>query len=181
MRRREVLEWIIACINRIQSLLISSWIKFWFVTETKTNWNEIHWYYMQSVGFEVLTAVVMKNSVFWAITPCSPLKVNGRFGETSCLHLQGRRISRIINQRERRCRAELFFLRGLFFESEYRDDMFLRKHRSTFTGLHGVISQKTDLLNWDLISLLQLRTWRLKLLQDVATYPLGSTASHLAG
>jgi hypothetical protein len=29
-----------------------------------------------SVGFEVLAPVVMKNSVFWGITPRSPLKVN---------------------------------------------------------------------------------------------------------
>jgi hypothetical protein len=29
-----------------------------------------------AVGFEVLTAVVMKSSIFWDITPCSPLKVN---------------------------------------------------------------------------------------------------------
>jgi hypothetical protein len=28
------------------------------------------------VGFEVLTAVVMNNSIFWDITPCSPLKFN---------------------------------------------------------------------------------------------------------
>jgi hypothetical protein len=35
------------------------------------------------VGFEVLTAVVMKSTVFWDITPCSPLKVNRRFEETS--------------------------------------------------------------------------------------------------
>jgi hypothetical protein len=28
------------------------------------------------VGFEVLTAVVMKCSVFWHITPCIPLKVD---------------------------------------------------------------------------------------------------------
>jgi hypothetical protein len=28
------------------------------------------------VGFEVLTAVVMKNSIFWNIAPCGPLKVN---------------------------------------------------------------------------------------------------------
>jgi hypothetical protein len=28
------------------------------------------------VGFEVLTAVVMKSSIFWDITSCSPLKVN---------------------------------------------------------------------------------------------------------
>jgi hypothetical protein len=31
---------------------------------------------MRLVGFEVLTAVFVKNSVFWAITPCSLLKVN---------------------------------------------------------------------------------------------------------
>jgi hypothetical protein len=27
------------------------------------------------VGFEVLSAVVMKSAIFWDITPCSPLKV----------------------------------------------------------------------------------------------------------
>jgi hypothetical protein len=31
--------------------------------------------------FEVLAAVVMKSTIFWDITPCSPLKVNRRFGE----------------------------------------------------------------------------------------------------
>jgi hypothetical protein len=39
--------------------------------------------YASIVGFEVLTAAVIKSSIFWDITPCSPLKVNGRFGETS--------------------------------------------------------------------------------------------------
>jgi hypothetical protein len=34
------------------------------------------------IGFEFLTAVVIKSSIFWDITPCSPLKVNRRFGET---------------------------------------------------------------------------------------------------
>jgi hypothetical protein len=33
------------------------------------------------VGFQVLTAVIMKNTVSWDITPCSPLKVNLRFGD----------------------------------------------------------------------------------------------------
>jgi hypothetical protein len=28
----------------------------------------------------------MKSSIFWDITPCSPLKVNRRFGETYRLH-----------------------------------------------------------------------------------------------
>jgi hypothetical protein len=43
-----------------------------------TQWGQIFFY----VGFEVLTAVVMKNTIFWDITPCSPLKVNRRFGGT---------------------------------------------------------------------------------------------------
>jgi hypothetical protein len=36
-----------------------------------------------NVGFEVLTAIVMKSSVCWhtRITPCRSVKVNPRFGE----------------------------------------------------------------------------------------------------
>jgi hypothetical protein len=34
------------------------------------------------VGFEVFTAVVMKNIIFWDVTPCSPLSFNRRFGGT---------------------------------------------------------------------------------------------------
>jgi uncharacterized membrane protein YhaH (DUF805 family) len=34
--------------------------------------------------------VVMKSTVFWVIMPCSPLKVNRRFGGTYRLHFQGR-------------------------------------------------------------------------------------------
>jgi hypothetical protein len=45
----------------------------------------------QNVGFEVFTAVVMKSINFWDITPCSPLSVNRRFGETYRLPLPGRR------------------------------------------------------------------------------------------
>jgi hypothetical protein len=41
------------------------------------------------LGFEVLTAIIMKSSVFWDITPYSPLKVNQIFGEIYRLHLQG--------------------------------------------------------------------------------------------
>jgi hypothetical protein len=40
------------------------------------------------VGFEDLTTLVMKNIIFWVITPYSPLKVKGRFGGTYRLHLQ---------------------------------------------------------------------------------------------
>jgi hypothetical protein len=31
---------------------------------------------MCNLGFEVLTAVVMKSSIFWDITPCSQLKAS---------------------------------------------------------------------------------------------------------
>jgi hypothetical protein len=39
-----------------------------------------------------------KTSIFCDITPCSPLKVNLRFGGACRLHLQGRRISQARNQ-----------------------------------------------------------------------------------
>jgi hypothetical protein len=54
---------------------------------------------------EVLTPVVMKGSIFWDITPCSPLKINRCFWGTYSLHLQGRRISRARNQHDSRAYA----------------------------------------------------------------------------
>jgi hypothetical protein len=54
-----------------------------------------------------------KSSVFWDITPCSPLKVNQRFGGTSRLHLQGRSISQARNQLPASC-----WLFGLLFDPE---------------------------------------------------------------
>jgi hypothetical protein len=65
------------------------------------------WQNELSVGFEVLTAVVMKSTIFRDITPCSPLKVNRRFGGTYRLNLQGLRISRARNQRENEWQAGL--------------------------------------------------------------------------
>jgi hypothetical protein len=58
-------------------------------------------------------------------------EVNQRFGGTTRLHLQGSRILLVI----------LFysdFVLGLFFDPDDGVDMF-------FNGLHGVISQKTEL------------------------------------
>jgi hypothetical protein len=49
------------------------------------------------VGFEVLIALVMKSTIFWDITLCSPLNLNQRFEGIYCLHLHGRRISRARN------------------------------------------------------------------------------------
>jgi hypothetical protein len=43
------------------------------------------------VGYEVFTAVVMKNTIFWDITSRNLLKVNRHFGGTYRLHFEGRR------------------------------------------------------------------------------------------
>jgi hypothetical protein len=42
------------------------------------------------VGFEVFTAVTMKNAVFWDVAPRRSC-VNGHFGKTYRLHLQDRK------------------------------------------------------------------------------------------
>jgi hypothetical protein len=50
------------------------------------------------VGFEVLTAAVMKSSIFWNIMLCSLLKVSRSFGDMCCLYLQSQRSSQARNQ-----------------------------------------------------------------------------------
>jgi hypothetical protein len=42
----------------------------------------------------------LKSTILWDITPCSPLRVNRRFGGTYRLHLQDRKIGEAKNQRE---------------------------------------------------------------------------------
>jgi hypothetical protein len=44
------------------------------------------------VGYEVITAVVMKSTTLWDITTCSPMTFNGRFRGTYRFRLHGRRI-----------------------------------------------------------------------------------------
>jgi hypothetical protein len=43
---------------------------------------------------------LLNSSIFWNTMPCSPLKVNPRFGGTYRLHLQSRRINQARNQLE---------------------------------------------------------------------------------
>jgi hypothetical protein len=61
---------------------------------------------MLYVGFEVLTAVVMKSTIFWDITSCSPLYFKRCFGGTYSQQLNGGRISRAINKLVSRWQAE---------------------------------------------------------------------------
>jgi hypothetical protein len=60
-----------------------------------------------SRGSEVLSAVIMKTSVFWDIRPCSPLKNNKRFGGICHLHFQSLIISEARNQLESKWQAKL--------------------------------------------------------------------------
>jgi hypothetical protein len=45
------------------------------------------------VGFEVLTAVTVKSTVFWIVKPCISERAR-RFGETYLIRLQGWRVSK---------------------------------------------------------------------------------------
>jgi hypothetical protein len=71
---------------------------------------------MFDVGFEVLTAVVMKSIIFWDIAPCGPLSVNRRFGGTYYLHLEGLKTSAFT----------LVSCSAYFFDPEDGGDVFLR-------------------------------------------------------
>jgi hypothetical protein len=68
---------------------------------------------MNDLVFEVLTAAFMKISVFWDMTPCSPLKVN--LSVTSIF-----RVEEYANKGTSSVRYLLHtgFVLGLFFDSE---------------------------------------------------------------
>jgi hypothetical protein len=83
----------------------------------------------------------IQSSIFWGITPRSPLKVNRRFRETCLLHLQGRRISRARKQREAGSKKS-WFLAWLILRCWQHVSP---KRRLAFNGLHCVISQKIEL------------------------------------
>jgi hypothetical protein len=98
--------------------------------------------------------VVIKISVFWYMTPCSPLKVNRLFGGTFRLHLKPSRQP-----------ALCWFLLLLFFDL---DDAAIcsPKRRLTFCGLHSIIYQETEFVR-AFMTLRQIRRAILKVLQAI--------------
>jgi hypothetical protein len=97
--------------------------------------------------------VKMKSPVFCDMPLCSPVKVNRYFGGTYHLHLYGRRISQKISQHEADSEESIASrllhassLLSLQFDPKVGGDTFPWKRRFIFTGLHGVISQKLQLL-----------------------------------
>jgi hypothetical protein len=90
--------------------------------------------------------VVIKNTIFWDITPCSPLSVNRRFGGTYRLHLQSYACHLLL----------LWFLARYFFEPEDRGDIFLRNvswNSTDYTALYprtwysSILEKFTELFN----------------------------------
>jgi hypothetical protein len=69
------------------------------------------------VGFEVLTGVTKKSSLFCDIQPSSLLKVNGSFGGTYRLHFQIRNIGQARNQLEASKRFCFFMISLLDYSS----------------------------------------------------------------
>jgi hypothetical protein len=79
--------------NVFGAVQVIRWIKFigrFFLSQPRSLFvksTRITLYFF--VGFLVLTTVVMKSSVFWNITRCSPLKFSRRFGGTCRLRNVG--------------------------------------------------------------------------------------------
>jgi hypothetical protein len=67
-------------------------------------------YLRDYVGFEVLTEIIMKGSVFWDIAPCGPVQVENSFRGTSLAC----------------CLLHAYFLPGLLFDPEDVGDILLR-------------------------------------------------------
>jgi hypothetical protein len=98
----------------------------------------------------------MKSTVFWDITPCSPLKVNKRFGGRYLLYVQ----DRSINKQSSSCHQflRLFHAQTIFWT--WRWIRYVPPNlRLTFNGLHGVMSQKIVLFSFGIDVWENLSTW----------------------
>jgi hypothetical protein len=82
-----------------------------------------------------------KISAVWHMTPCSPLKVNGRFEGTHSLRPQFREVSRAWNQ----AWCLLYACFCLAYSSTLKMGYIPPKRRLVFTGVQGVLSQTTEL------------------------------------
>jgi hypothetical protein len=113
-----VRTWRVACLYSVQCTVqwncsisetvrnkIHVHIKFIFLRMAGHTWSA--GVFMICEGFEVLTAVVRKSTIFRDATSCRPLKFNRSFVGIYRLHLQGRRISRPRNQCERKWQAHI--------------------------------------------------------------------------
>jgi hypothetical protein len=108
------------------------------------------------IGFEVFTAVTMKNAVIWDVAPCRSC-LDRRFGGTYRLHLQGRKI------RERGPSVACSHLLTLVPHSRtflpWRWRRYVPPKRRFTQELHGVTSQKTAFFKIAFVHRVSLRIW----------------------
>jgi hypothetical protein len=112
------------------------------VTDTCNPWLMSKlWFNLPSASHVWLPAcnILMssRSTIFWDITPCSPLKANRRFGGTYSLHLQAR-MSRARFQRKNSTCLHLTRLIRPWRWRRYAPP----ERRLNSNGLHGVISQR---------------------------------------
>jgi hypothetical protein len=79
-------------------------------------------YYNHNIGYDLKPVessskiLILKSSVFWDVTQCTPSKVIQHFGETCCPHFQCRRMSQARSQRcEHSNPAHILFLKHLIW------------------------------------------------------------------
>jgi hypothetical protein len=93
-----------------------------------------------AIGFEVLTAVAMKSSVFWDITPGDPAKVNRR-----------RKVNQVRNQREAGSKRSDMLLRNVGGHSPDYSALYQRRRKSldvddTERECYGISGYRRDIL-----------------------------------
>jgi hypothetical protein len=134
---RTVPEWTslasVLCFNtqNLQYFRITSWSKLDHSKET-----------LIYIGFEVLTTVIMRTTIFWNMTPCSPLKSIDFSKEhiASIFRIEEYKPNKKREWKQVASRATIWPLRW----SRYVRP----KRRLIFNWLHGVISQKIVLFKW---------------------------------
>jgi hypothetical protein len=85
------------------------------------------------------SVVAMKNCIFWDITSCNPLKVNGRFGGKCGPHLQERKISEVRNQHE-----ECSKITYLTYSSTLNMEViYLSKRRLSYVPQDGTLNRSS--------------------------------------
>jgi hypothetical protein len=104
------------------------------------------WIICSHVRFQTLTSVVMKSSIIWDTTPCSPLKVNCHFGCTCLLNLQLRRINQTRNWHE--AGSKFMLISCLAYSSALKMVSCSSETLVDFQMIiWSYISQKTELFN----------------------------------
>jgi hypothetical protein len=94
---------------------------------------------------ERLTALTVKSTSFWDVTPCSLVEVYRRFREPYCLHiLEGLRLNQLYCSSF--CLLPTRYRPGLHFDPEDGGSVVLRNVGELITRPHGITSQAIVLL-----------------------------------